>query len=439
MKFSFQKYPQVMNKISLIIFREYLTRVKKKSFIIATFLGPVLIGAIMFLPTYFALNTQSNQSFQVIDESGLMGEAFVSDNEVSFEYISVNLEVAKSDLLESDADGLIYIPEFELNEPQGFALYGASNQSISTLSSIENTLELHIESLRLLASGLDKEVIDSFEANIDLNTINLSNSGGEQESSSGAATIIGYIASFMIYMFVFVYGAMCMRGVIEEKSSRIVEIVLSSVKPFELMMGKVIGIAMVGLTQFVLWIVLTGGISMLISVFLSPEALEMGTANSEMSSEVDMMATALSALAGINMTLVLSAFLFYFIGGYLLYGALFAAIGSASDSDADAQQFMFPVTAPLIISIISLSLVLQDPHGSVSFWMSIIPFTSPIIMMMRIPFGVAHWELILSMFMLILGFLFTLWIAGRIYRVGILMHGSKVNWKILAKWFMTSD
>lgn len=393
----------------------------------------------MFLPTYFALNTQGNKSFQVIDESGLMGAIFVSDNEVSYEYISTNLDVAKSDLLENDVDGLIYIPKFELNEPKGFALYGASNQSISTLSSIENTLELHIESLRLLASGLDKEVIDSFEANIDLNTINLSNSGGEQESSSGAATIIGYIASFMIYMFVFIYGAMCMRGVIEEKSSRIVEIVLSSVKPFELMMGKVIGIAMVGLTQFVLWILLTGGISLLISVFMSPEALEMGTANSEMSSEADMMATALSALGGINMTLVLSAFLFYFIGGYLLYGALFAAIGSASESDADAQQFMLPVTAPLIISIISLSLVLQDPHGSVSFWMSIIPFTSPIIMMMRIPFGVAPWELILSMFILILGFLFTLWIAGRIYRVGILMHGTKVNWKILAKWFMTSD
>jgi len=397
------------------------------------------MGAVMFLPTYFALNTQGNKSFQVIDESGLMGAIFVSDNEVSYEYISTNLDVAKSDLLENDVDGLIYIPKFELNEPKGFALYGASNQSISTLSSIENTLELHIESLRLLASGLDKEVIDSFEANIDLNTINLSNSGGEQESSSGAATIIGYIASFMIYMFVFIYGAMCMRGVIEEKSSRIVEIVLSSVKPFELMMGKVIGIAMVGLTQFVLWILLTGGISLLISVFMSPEALEMGTANSEMSSEADMMATALSALGGINMTLVLSAFLFYFIGGYLLYGALFAAIGSASESDADAQQFMLPVTAPLIISIISLSLVLQDPHGSVSFWMSIIPFTSPIIMMMRIPFGVAPWELILSMFILILGFLFTLWIAGRIYRVGILMHGTKVNWKILAKWFMTSD
>ena len=397
------------------------------------------MGAVMFLPTYFALNTQGNKSFQVIDESGLMGAIFVSDNEVSYEYISTNLDVAKSDLLENDVDGLIYIPKFELNEPKGFALYGASNQSISTLSSIENTLELHIESLRLLASGLDKEVIDSFEANIDLNTINLSNSGGEQESSSGAATIIGYIASFMIYMFVFIYGAMCMRGVIEEKSSRIVEIVLSSVKPFELMMGKVIGIAMVGLTQFVLWILLTGGISLLISVFMSPEVLEMGTANSEMSSEADMMATALSALGGINMTLVLSAFLFYFIGGYLLYGALFAAIGSASESDADAQQFMLPVTAPLIISIISLSLVLQDPHGSVSFWMSIIPFTSPIIMMMRIPFGVAPWELILSMFILILGFLFTLWIAGRIYRVGILMHGTKVNWKILAKWFMTSD
>ena len=270
MKFSFQKCLQVMNKVSLIIFREYLTRVKKKSFIIASFLGPILMGAVMFLPTYFALNTQGNQFFQVIDESGLMGAIFVSDNEVNYEYISTNLDLAKSDLLENDVDGLIYIPEFELNEPKGFTLYGASNQSISTLSSIENTLELHIESLRLSASGLDKEVIESFEAHIDLNTITLSDSGGEQESSSAAATIIGYIASFMIYMFVFIYGAMCMRGVIEEKSSRIVEIVLSSVKPFELMMGKVIGIAMVGLTQFVLWILSTGGISMLISVLYEP-------------------------------------------------------------------------------------------------------------------------------------------------------------------------
>ena len=187
MKFSFQKCLQVMNKVSLIIFREYLTRVKKKSFIIATFLGPILMGAVMFLPTYFALNTQGNQSFQVIDESGLMGAVFVSDNEVSYEYISTNLDIAKSDLLENDVDGLIYIPEFELNEPQGFALYGASNQSISTLSSIENTLELHIEFLRLSASGLDKEVIESFEAHIDLNTINLSNSGREQESSSASS------------------------------------------------------------------------------------------------------------------------------------------------------------------------------------------------------------------------------------------------------------
>jgi ABC-2 type transport system permease protein len=439
MKSSSQKFLKVMNKISLIIAREYLTRVQKKSFIMATLLGPILMGGIMFLPTYFALNTKGNQSFQVIDESGLMGEVFTSDNEINFEYISIDLEEAKSDLLKNDIDGLIYIPDFDLNEPKGFTLFGASNQSMSILMSIENALELHIESLRLLASGLNQEVIDSFDVNINLNTINLNYAGEEKKSSSGAATIIGYLASFMIYMFVFFYGAMCMRGIIEEKSNRIVEIVLSSVKPFELMMGKVIGIAMVGLTQFLLWVVLTFGIFVSISVFLSPAIQDLGVVNTEISSKTDIISITLNGLVGMNMTLVLSAFLFYFIGGYLLYGALFAAIGSASESDADAQQFMLPVTAPLIISIISLSLVLQDPHGSISFWMSIIPFTSPVIMMMRIPFGVEIWELILSVFMLITGFLFTLWIAGRIYRVGILMHGAKVNWKILVKWLMTKD
>ena len=233
-----------------------------------------------------------------------------------------------------------------------------------------------------------------------------------------------------------------MRGVIEEKNSRIVEVILSSVKPFELMMGKVIGIAMVGLTQFVLWILLTGAVTMGVSAVMVSDGAEMAqvaAGDNTIQMEPTLIENAFSALGAVNFPLVIGAFLFYFIGGYLLYGALFAAIGSASDSDADAQQFIFPVTAPLIVSIISLSIVLEDPHGSIAFWMSIIPFTSPIIMMMRIPFGVAPWELILSMSMLILGFLFTLWIAGRIYRVGILMHGTKVNWKILAKWFMTSD
>ena len=431
-----------MNKINIIIAREFLTRVRKKSFIIASLLGPIIMGAVLFLPAYFAMNSQGSKSFVVIDESEQMGTLFVSDEDIEYRYVIMSLEEAKRDLRENDADGLIYIPAFNVEDPKGFILYATSNQSLSTISDIERKIDNYIEEIRLEASGLDKAIIDSFKVNIEVSTINLSETGAEQESSSVAATVIVYIASILIYMFVFIYGAMCMRGVIEEKNSRIVEVILSSVKPFELMMGKVIGIAMVGLTQFVLWILLTGAVTMGVSAVMVSDGAEMAqvaAGDNTIQMEPTLIENAFSALGAVNFPLVIGAFLFYFIGGYLLYGALFAAIGSASDSDADAQQFIFPVTAPLIVSIISLSIVLEDPHGSIAFWMSIIPFTSPIIMMMRIPFGVAPWELILSMSMLILGFLFTLWIAGRIYRVGILMHGTKVNWKILAKWFMTSD
>lgn len=233
-----------------------------------------------------------------------------------------------------------------------------------------------------------------------------------------------------------------MRGVIEEKNTRIVEVIVSSVKPFHLMMGKIIGIAAVGLTQFVIWIVLSFSVITVISMVTGvggtpPET--MGGMNAAQNVDPSFVEEAFKSLSAINFTMVVVAFLFFFLGGYLLYGALFAAVGSASDSDADAQQFMLPVTIPLIFAIIMLSAVLTDPDGSLAFWLSMIPFTSPVIMMMRVPFGVEVWELALSIFILIGGFVFTTWLASRIYRVGILMHGTKVNWKVLAKWFMMSN
>lgn len=264
---------------------------------------------------------------------------------------------------------------------------------------------------------------------------------GEKASSSGVSSAVGYFASILIYFFVFLYGAQIMRGVLEEKTSRIVEVIISSVKPFQLMTGKIIGIAAVGLTQFLLWVILTIGISSAAGSMFQVDRFS----NSQIESTTDGMEEKdvnqaqqindiFSALEAIDITKLVLCFIFYFLGGYLLYGGLFAAVGSAVDSDADTQQFMFPISLPLIASIVMLSAIIKDPGGSLAFWMSMIPFSSPVVMMMRIPFGVPLWEILLSMAFLVAGFIFTTWIAGRIYRIGILMHGTKVNYRVLAKW-----
>jgi ABC-2 type transport system permease protein len=312
---------------------------------------------------------------------------------------------------------------------------------MTTVRSIEKTIKNEIEELKLVQSGIAKEQLESLKTKVDINTISLSISGEEKESSSGAASVAGYIGSFLIYIFIFLYGAQIMRGVIEEKTSRILEIIISSVKPFQLMIGKIIGVAAVGLTQFGLWIILSFTITTIVtSVFgIGGGGAEAGAMMADNKEAMSQMDTIFSSVSALNFPLIIAVFLFYFLGGYLLYGALFAAVGSAVDSDADSQQFMFPITVPLIFSIAVLGAVLNDPNGSLAFWMSIIPFTSPIVMMMRVPFGVPEWQLALSMVLLIGGFIFTTWVAGRIYRIGILMHGTKVNYKTLAKWFVMKN
>lgn len=435
-----------MNKIPIIISREYFSRVKKRSFLIASILGPIFLAAIIVLPTYLALQGGDEKNILVLDESGMFEDVFENDpaDEIQYEMLSTGLEEAKERLLAEEKDGLVYIPKIDIDDPNGYSFYSGSNPSIAVVESIERRIDRKVEDLRLAKSGLDKEVIESFKVSTDISTYNLSKSGDEKKSSSGAATAVGYIASFMIYMFIFIYGAMCMRGVIEEKNTRIVEVIVSSVKPFQLMVGKVIGIAAVGLTQFLIWILLTMVVVTGVSAVVGADKIAEGQqANQVMQGQQQMdpsqFEQAFSVLDAIDFPLVIGAFLFFFMGGYLLYGALFAAVGSASDTDQDSQQFMFPVTIPLIAAIVMLGAVLKDPNGSLAFWMSMIPFTSPIVMMMRVPFGVPIWELILSMVLLVLGFIFTTWVASRIYRVGILMHGTKVNWKILAKWFMSSN
>jgi ABC-2 type transport system permease protein len=428
-----------MHKIGLIISREYLTRVRKKSFIVMTIIGPLLFAALIILPTWLASQDGEQKVIEVLDDSGSFKDKFQDTESLMFEYINGDLDAAKERVPNERTFGLLYIPAIDMDAPTGISLYTLSNPSIVMVNTIERTIKSEIEKIKLTKSGLDKEVLAALKADITVNTISLSTTGEEKASSSGAASVAGYVGAFLIYFFIFYYGAQIMRGVIEEKTSRILEVIISSVRPMQLMLGKIIGVAAVGLTQFVLWVLLTFAISSLVASVFGIDA----SASPQMAQAQDVtmedMDNIMASLTSLNFPLILGVFLFYFIGGYLLYGALFAAVGSAVDSDADSQQFMFPITVPLIFSIVVLGAVLKDPDGSLAFWMSMIPLTSPVVMMMRTPFGVPEWQLALSMLLLIGGFLFTTWVAGRIYRVGILMHGTKVNYKTLAKWFFLKN
>ena len=284
-------------------------------------------------------------------------------------------------------------------------------------------------------------MLDQLKTNVSISSVKISEGGQEKSSDSKVLFGVGMAGGILMYMFIFIYGAQIMQGIIEEKMSKVVEVIVSSVRPFQLMMGKIIGLASVGLLQFLIWILLIGTLSTVVMGYFglqspSQEMMEMNgqyQAAAQGSASLEVM----KSLGEIPWGYVVFSFLFYFIGGYLLYGALFAAVGSAVDSPAEAQQFMFPITIPMLISYFALfTFILDDPHGTISIWLSIIPFTSPIAMMGRIGFGVPDWQLALSMALLIGGFILTTWFAGRIYRVGILMHGTKVNYRVLAKWFM---
>ena len=295
-----------------------------------------------------------------------------------------------------------------------------------------------------MSAGIDPKLIRESKANVNILTIRLDEDGSESKSYTEIQVAIGIFTSILIYFFIFLFGAQVMRGVIEEKTSRIIEVIVSSVKPFQLMMGKITGIALVGLTQFLLWVVLTGIIYLVFGAVFGADTLsqpsgiqqtlmQQGIAVDQNASR-QMINQVTEVIGSINFGTIIPTFIFYFLGGYLLYAALFAAIGSAVDNEADTQQFMLPVSAPLILGIILSNFVVNNPDGPVAFWLSLIPLTSPIIMMVRIPFGVPIHELILSMTLLVAGFLFTTWLAAKIYRTGILMYGKKVSWKELWKW-----
>ncbi|MDA0195510.1 MAG: ABC transporter permease [Bacteroidetes bacterium] len=436
-----------MNKIGLILSREYLVRVRKKSFIIMTFIGPILFGGITIVPIWLSKEAIEERVVYIKDDSGLFKGKFKDSDNTRYVFTEANLEEAKENVDRHVTPNLLYIPAIDIDQPKGVAFFSNSNPSFSLVNDLKNVLRDVIEEIKLDRSGLDKQVIENLKVSLDISTINL-REGKETESNVGVATVVGYLGAFMTYFFIFYYGTQILRGVIEEKTNRIIEVIVSSVKPFQLMMGKILGIGFVGLTQFVLWVILTAAVSSGIFYAFGITKSDPGNQINQTMDIQDAEAIAAAnskssemfqAILSQDYTLIVFAFAFYFLGGFFLYGSLFAAVGSAIDHESDAQQFMLPITIPLIFSIIALTAVLNEPNGSLAFWLSVIPFTSPVVMMMRIPFEVPLWELLLSMVSLLAGFIFTTWIAGRIYRIGILIYGTKVNYKTLAKWFFVKS
>jgi ABC-2 type transport system permease protein len=457
-----------MSKIGLIIKREYTTRVKKKTFIIMTILGPILFAALMIAPVILMkMEDDDFKKIAVIDETRLFDGALENTKYMEFEFVSdkyfdmasgsYNLTQAKADLKDSDYYALLYIPHTAPQSSKGTVqLISYQQPNMGLKMHIANGIEKRVEDIKLEIKAEDigitqqdvEDILVVVNTEINVMTTTLGDDGSEKESSTEIAMIIGYICGFLIYMFVFMYGSQVMRGVIEEKSNRIIEVIVSSVKPFQLMMGKIIGVAMVGLTQFLLWVVLTIGLvtagqAVLLKDMdvsqMTEQTMPMGSQldeNTNAPDEDTMKFEAMfRAVYSVDYVTIILCFLFYFIGGYLLYAAMFAVVGSAVDNETDTQQFMLPITIPLVLGIIVMVSAINNPSGSIAYWFSLIPFTSPIVMMVRIPFGVPIIDMVISMGLLVLSFVFMTWFAGKIYRVGILMYGKKVNYKELWKWF----
>lgn len=435
-----------MNKVLLITQREYLTRVKKKSFIVMTFLGPLLMAALMIVPIILAtMQDVGKKNIAILDETGWFTGKFESSENMQFTMVTGTLAAEKQAVNDGKFDALLHIPLPEFNVPANAQLFSTKQASMTLKSLARNVIRTEIENQKLLGAGIDPAIIKEAKTDVNIVTIKLGEDGTEQKNFSEVQLALGIFSSILIYFFIFLFGAQVMRGVIEEKSNRIIEVIVSSVKPFQLMMGKIMGIALVGLTQFLLWVILTtiiyGGFTLIFGGQMTPTGTSI-TGGSLMQQGIEVSPSATQLMAGqvfevvesINFPLILLSFVFYFLGGYLLYAALFAAIGSAVDNEADTQQFMLPVSLPLILGIVVSNFIVNNPDGPLALWLSIIPLTSPIIMMVRIPFGVAWYELAISMLLLVGGFLATTWLAAKIYRTGILMYGKKVNYKELWKW-----
>lgn len=441
-----------MGKIYTIIKREYLSRVRKKSFVVMTILGPLLMAGLMIAPVVISRLSDRIYEIAIVDDTDLFFDQFQDTNSISFTPVDRGIDNALSLMHQGHFDAVLHIPEIAFEAPSSLRLFSARATNLNAKIYVENTLKHEFESLKLGAAGIDKEILRSIETPVNIHAIRVKEDGQELTDYPEISMALGIIGGIMIYIFIFLFGSQVLRGVMEEKTNRIVEIIVSSVKPFQLMMGKIFGVGLVGLTQFLIWIVLTFAIIGTVSSLapdwfrftpdeqiyttgvqsLNPQELQ---AHMESMQEANTGAgQILQGLASINFPVMILSFIFYFLGGYLLYSALFAAIGAAVDNEADTQQFMLPVTIPLIFAFIMAQMVINNPSGPVAFWLSVIPLTSPIIMMVRIPFGVPYIDVAISAISLIAGFVATTWLASKIYRTGILMYGKKITYGELWKW-----
>ncbi|MDB5138433.1 MAG: transporter permease [Mucilaginibacter sp.] len=410
-----------MNKILLIIQREYLTRVRKKAFIIMTLLVPALFAGMFAIISLVANEKDETiHIVNVIDNSGIFHRKFHDGKFLKYSYPNKSLVAAKKDL-KSDDDLVLSIPADPRDTVQ---LFSKKKTTLILADNIQSQMNDIASGISLVKAGIDTARLHLIKSNIIIKA-NEMTEAGEKSTSIGATYALSFAGAILIYMSIFIYGAQVMRGVIEEKTSRIIEVIVSSVKPFQLMMGKIIGVGLVGLTQFVLWIVLSAAISYFV-----------GHNASSARSPVYIFVHNLGASAGYE----LGCFIFYWITGFLFYSALFAAVGSAVDSETETQQFMFPITLPLLFTyLLSVSYLFQAPDSTLGIWLSMIPLSAPVAMMVRIPYNVPAWQLAISMVLMIAGFIFTTYIAARIYRVGILMYGKKASFKELAKWFFYKE
>ncbi len=441
-----------MNKILLIIKREYLTRVKKRSFIVMTLLAPLLLAAMLVVPIWMMKQgDDSEKKIAVIEEGTPIFQGIIPDTQnMKFDYLQgANFAEWKNTFAERGYYGVLHISAKQLFTPGIVEFWSRQQPPLEVTMHITNSIEKEIERLKLQTYNINNldEILKSVKTNVNLQTFKVSDTGEVKKSNTGITMGIAYVSGFLIYMFTFMFGAQVMRGVIEEKTSRIVEVIVSSVKPFQLMLGKIMGIALVGLTQFLSWVILTG-----IIVTVAQSALMPGDIMEQMQSTQSLMSTSpvaqqaaspvqmneaqalLETIQSVEWGRIILSFIAFFLGGYLLYASIFAAIGSAVDNETDTQQFMLPITIPLILALFVMLNAFQNPNSSLAFWFSIIPLTSPIVMMARIPFGVPDWELALSLALLIGTFLLSTWMAGKIYRTGILMYGKKVSYRELWKW-----
>jgi ABC-2 type transport system permease protein len=460
-----------MSKITLIIKREYLTRIRKKSFIIMSVLGPFIFAAYIIIPMYFAtLEDKEEKTVVVIDDSKLFteygpeGPSFVipGTDFLKFQVVEgVPVETFKLGFEESGYYAVLFIPS-NILASEVSQIYSSNQTSVEVSGYIKRSMENEIEHLKLASHDIEgiEKIIAEVETSISVNNIKWTKDGETQQSNTGVVMGVGYLGGMLIFFFVFFFGSQVMRGVIEEKVSRIIEVIVSSVKPFQLMMGKIIGVGLVGLTQFVFWLFFSALLITGLKAAFFPELNQTPTeqvvatdlfdqnndpADSEKSPEgidqgdLDMVQEIFASLKSINGGVMIGAFLFYFIFGYLLYAAMFAVIGSMVDNETDTQQMILPVILPLILGLYVMINAINNPDGALPFWFSLIPFTSPVVMMVRIPFGVPWWQIAVSASLLVGTFMGMTWVAAKVYRTGILMYGKKSSYKEVWKWLRHSS